>query len=114
MNDREPVDPALDAMVRDHSTETPPAHVDAAILAAAHRAVGSAPHARSQRHGRLWVPLAAAATATAVVIGLRPGETPAPEVTSAITVPLADAPSQSAATADQSNAATPVPVVSNR
>ena len=37
------VDPALDALLRAHSAETPPAEVDATILAAAHRAVRSAP-----------------------------------------------------------------------
>ena len=37
------VDPALDALLRAHSVETPPAEVDATILAAAHRAVRSAP-----------------------------------------------------------------------
>ena len=44
--DRDPIDPALAALLREHSAETPPAGVDAAILAAAHRAVGSAPRAR--------------------------------------------------------------------
>ena len=107
MNDREPLDPALDAMLRDHSGETPPAHVDAAILAAAHRAVASSPRASSRRHWRLWLPLAAAATVTAVVVGLRPGETPAPEVAPATTVPPRAAPSQGPATPEQSNTATP-------
>lgn len=105
--DREPVDPALDAMLREHSAQTPPAHVDAAILAAAHRAVGSAPRTHSRRHWRLWLPLAAAATVTAVVIGLHPGEPQAPEVAPAENVPLEAAPGQSAATPDQSNTATP-------
>lgn len=107
MNDREPVDPALDAMLRDHAAETPPAHVDAAILAAAHRAVASPPRASSRRHWRLWLPLAAAATVTAVVIGLQGVEPQAPEITPATTVPPKAAPGQSGATPDQSNAATP-------
>ena len=114
MRDREPIDPALDAMLRDHSAEAPPAHVDAAILAAAHRAVASSPRASSRRHWRLWVPLAAAATVTAVVVGLRPGETPAPEVAPAATVPLQAAPGPSAATPDESNTAAPTAKLQSR
>jgi hypothetical protein len=101
--DREPVDPALDAMLRENARETPPAHVDAAILAAAHRAVASAPRARSRRHWRLWVPFAAAATVAAVVIGLHPVERQAPEATRASDVPPGAASRQSAAASDRSN-----------
>ena len=74
MNDeRERRDPALDALLGEHSTETPPAHVDAAILAAAHRAVGSGPRAAlAARAWRWWMPLAAAAVIGVVVIGVLP------------------------------------------
>ena len=54
---------------------------------AAHRAVGSAPRTHSRRHWRLWLPLAAA-TVTAVVIGLQGVEREAPEVAPAANVPL--------------------------
>ncbi len=68
-------DPALAALWREHSTETPPPHVDAAILAAAHRATASAPHGRERwlgpRAWRWWMPLAAAAV-IAVMFPLSP------------------------------------------
>ena len=76
-------DPALDAAWREHSTELPSAAMDAAILAAAHRAVGSAPRAATKaaaeagvgaraatRPQRWWMPLAAAATIGAVALGI--------------------------------------------
>lgn len=69
-------DPALDAAWREHSAELPPSALDAAILAAAHRAVGSAPQVASPRAAeatspqRWWMPLAAAATIGAVALGL--------------------------------------------
>ncbi len=81
-------DPALDAAWREHSTEMPPSRLDAAILAAAHRAVGSAPQpvvaqdtgTRPDDAGvrtraatgpqRWWMPLAAAATIGAVALGI--------------------------------------------
>jgi len=67
-------DPALDALLRAQSPETPPPDVDAAILAAAHRAVASAPHAadrvRSAPKWRWWMPLAAAAASAIVAIGV--------------------------------------------
>ena len=73
---RDPSDPALAALLRSHSRETPPPHVDAAILAAAHRAVDSAPRgavrAPASRFWRWWMPLAAAAAITTVVIGVLP------------------------------------------
>jgi Meckel syndrome type 1 protein len=68
--------PALAALWREHSTETPSPRVDAAILAAAHSAVANAPHGRErspgQRAWRWWVPLAAAAVVAVVVIGVKP------------------------------------------
>jgi len=84
----DPDDPERDAAVakawREHSAELPPAHLDAAILAAARRAVGSAPadatedatgNAAARPRGatspqRWWMPLAAAATIGAVAIGI--------------------------------------------
>ena len=69
-------DPALAVLWREHSTETPPPHVDAAILAAAHRATASAPHGRERwlgpRAWRWWMPLAAAAVIAVVVVGVKP------------------------------------------
>ena len=81
-------DPVLDAAWREHSTEMPPTRLDAAILAAAHRASGSAPQpVVAQENGtrpadvgvktrastgpqRWWMPLAAAATIGAVALGI--------------------------------------------
>ena len=107
--DREPLDPALGAMLRENLAETPPAHVDAAIMRAAHRAVVSAPRAHSRRPWRLWLPLAAAATVTAVVIGLQSVERQAPEGAPAANVPLKASTEQSATRSDESNAAADAP-----
>ena len=68
-------DPALERAWRAHSREAPPAALDRAILAAAHRAVGSgpaevAPAREANRPQRWWMPLAAAATIGAVAVGL--------------------------------------------
>lgn len=69
-------DPALDALLRAHSQETASPAVDAAILAAAHRAVASAPRAAARPPStpawRGWMPIAAAAAIAAVVIGVLP------------------------------------------
>ena len=63
----EPVDRAW----REHSRETPPASLDDAIRAAAHRAVGSKPAvAEAREPWRWWMPLAAAATIGAIAIGV--------------------------------------------
>lgn len=74
--DRDLADPALAELLRTHSAETPPAHVDAAILAAAHRAVEGAPRraerALARQAWRWWMPLAAAAVIGVVVIGVLP------------------------------------------
>ncbi len=69
-------DTALDAAWRAHSREEPPAHLDAAILAAAHRAVAAGPRdirqvaAGTTGPHRWRMPLAAAAMIGAVVIGV--------------------------------------------
>ncbi len=64
-------DPELERAWRAHSSEAPSSELDRAILAAAHRAVDSRPtSAGATRPQRWWMPLAAAATIGAVVIGL--------------------------------------------
>jgi hypothetical protein len=69
-------DPALDSAWREHSAELPSAAMDDAILAAAHRAVKSAPRdvgkpaAEATSPQRWWMPLAAAATIGAVALGI--------------------------------------------
>ena len=73
--EREPFDPTLDALLRTHSDEAPSPDVDAAILAAAHRAVQSGPRraarpAEATSPWRWWMPLAAAAVIGAIAIGV--------------------------------------------
>jgi len=74
--DGDPIDPKLGALLREHSTDAPSSDIDAAILAAAHRAVQSAPQsavnraAEATRPWRWWMPLAAAATIGAIAIGV--------------------------------------------
>jgi len=76
-------DPALESAWREHSTEKPSPQLDAAILAAAHRAVGSGPQGAEKQTSeagkaaraatgpqRWWMPLAAAATIGAVALGI--------------------------------------------
>jgi len=76
VNDPDPHDDVLAAAWRSQSEDQPPPALDATILAAAHRAVGSGPrgasaHAReATRPQRWWMPLAAAATIGVVVIGI--------------------------------------------
>jgi hypothetical protein len=80
-------DPALDAAWRAHSAETPPADLDRAILAAAHRAAGSVPHPAipaATRPWRWWMPLAAAATIGAIAIGVLQLSPPAHDATTAV------------------------------
>ena len=99
------VDPALDALLRAHSAETPPAEVDATILAAAHRAVRSTPReaekgAEATRPWRWWMPLAAAATIGAIAIGVLQLSPKEPDTTSTIvsdTPPVVAVPAQPAA-----------------
>ena len=54
-------DPALDRLYREAAEETPPAHLDAAILAAARREVGARPRALSQGLRRWYLPVSIAA-----------------------------------------------------
>jgi hypothetical protein len=67
-------DPRFDAAWRAASREVPPAALDAAILAAARRAVGAGPQPvvvlEATRPERWWWPLAAAASIGAVAIGI--------------------------------------------
>ncbi len=72
--ERDPSDPALDRLLRADADASPSAKLDAAILAAAHRAVLGAPRdarsAEATRPWRWWMPLAAAAAIGAVAIGV--------------------------------------------
>jgi hypothetical protein len=84
-------DPELTKLYREHSREEPPPALDAAILAAAHRAVASAPRKAGDatRPQRWWMPLAAAAAVGIVAIGViqqMPKET-ALDATSVATAP---------------------------
>jgi hypothetical protein len=67
-------DPAVERAWRAHSREAPSPELDRAILAAAHRAVGSGPReaskAEATRPQRWWMPLAAAAMIGVVAIGI--------------------------------------------
>ena len=99
--ERESTDPMLTALMREHSTETPPAHVDAAILAAAHASVASASRDRSvslhdagapalaRMAWRWWMPLAAAAVIGVIAIGVIPL---APSIVDDATQRASDAP----------------------
>ncbi len=94
-------DLALDAAWRGASGEAPPPALDAMILAAAHRAVGSKPQGSAARAPwRWWTPLAAAAAIGAVAIGVLQLT---PEERDASTATVSDAPraeQRTAATAD--------------
>ena len=65
-------DPELEKLYRAQSREEPPPALDAAILAAAHRAVASAPRKAGEatRPQRWWMPLAAAAAIGVIAIGV--------------------------------------------
>jgi hypothetical protein len=71
-------DATLAALLHEHAAETPAASIDAAVRAAAHRAIERAPtdravtHARAQQAWRWWMPLAAAAVIGVIVIGVMP------------------------------------------
>jgi len=98
MNDERDIrDAALEALLRAHSTESPPPAVDAAVLAAAHRAVDGEPRARPARATqpwRWWMPLAAAAAIGVVVIGIFPL---APTIVEPTPPAISDAPTAAAA-----------------
>jgi hypothetical protein len=113
-HDRDPADAALAALLREHSREVPPPAVDAAILAAAHRAVASAPKATDRApqatdrapktsRWRMWLPIAAAAAFTAVVIGVRPPASTEPDASAA----RDEAPLSKPGTASSAEPATP-------
>lgn len=82
MSERPPMPPDDDARLasawREHSAELPPAHLDAAILAAARRETGSKPRAagdddalaEAREPSRWWWGLAAAATIGAIAFGV--------------------------------------------
>ncbi|HEV8502019.1 MAG TPA: hypothetical protein VGR63_10585 [Casimicrobiaceae bacterium] len=65
-------DPELDALWRRHSREDPPAALDDAIRAAAHRAVHAKPTAspRARSPWPAWTTLAAAASIGAIAVGV--------------------------------------------
>jgi hypothetical protein len=83
-------DPVLTQLLREAADESPPAHVDAAILAEARRAVEPARQPRSMS-APLWrwlLPLGAAVTIAAIVVSVRPlAPTPVEETASDVTVP---------------------------
>jgi hypothetical protein len=85
-------DPAFDAAWRAVSSEVPPPAADAAILAAARRAVHTGPRrvAEATRPERWWAPLAAAATIGAIAIGIL--QLAAPDKTAAPPAILTDMP----------------------
>src|SRR5947208_191484 len=71
---RDTRDPVLEALMREHSAETPSPSLDAAILAAAEQAAASPPNKRTRatQSWRVWLPLAAAAVVAIVAFGLVP------------------------------------------
>jgi hypothetical protein len=103
--ERDHGDPAIDALLRAHSAEMPPAELDATILAAARRAVQSAPrdaesNAEATRPWRWWMPLAAAATIGAIAISVLQLAPKQPDATSTIvsdTPPTVAVPAQPSA-----------------
>src|SRR5690349_2937673 len=82
-------DPALAQLLREVSDESPPAHVDATILAAARRAAEPGQRVRSAASPWRWLlPLGAAATIAAIVISLQPlAPTPVEPMSSADNAP---------------------------
>ena len=93
-------DPTFDAAWRAASTEVPPPALDAAILAAARRAVDAGPRRvpEATRPARWWGPLAAAATIGAIAIGIlqfgAPDKNGAPATDSAIVTDMPAAPAR--------------------
>ena len=80
-------DPRLDAAWSAASREEPPPSLDAAIRAAARRAVDAAPRPKRDKHW--WYPLAATATVAVLAVGilqLTPPEQVAPTIVADMTV----------------------------
>ena len=107
-------DPALERAWRAQSRETPPAELDRAILAAAHRAVGSGPREASKspeakQPQRWWMPLAAAATIGAVAIGLLQLTPQDAGIVAPTERVVAVAPHRDAASSDRKSSAVPPP-----
>ena len=67
LNERDTRDPRLERLYREAASEAPPAHLDAAILAAARRDVGARPRSLSTALRRWQVPVSIAAV---VVVGV--------------------------------------------
>ena len=61
LNERDPRDPRIERLYREAAREAPPAHLDAAILAAARREVGARPRGLSAALRRWHVPVSIAA-----------------------------------------------------
>ncbi len=94
-------DPDVDAAWRAASGEHPPASLDAAITAAARRAVGAGP--KSLQGSRAWWPVAAAAVVAVVAIGIvemTPPEQVAPTMTTAAPQPASAPAAEPAAKQD--------------
>lgn len=122
-------DAALAALLREHASETPAAHIDAAVRAAAHREIERAspdravtPHARAQQAWRWWMPLAAAAVVGVIVIGVLPlapsivddtaqraSDMPAESTRSRALAPAAPVPQNAPPPAQPTEAAAPAP-----
>ena len=116
--ERDPFDPTLDALLRADSAETPSPDVDAAILAASHRAVQSGPRdaakaAEATSPWRWWMPLAAAATIGAIAIGVLQLTPKEPEQTATV---VSDTPPAATRAAPEAVAPTPpaVPMTQDR
>lgn len=101
-DDREFRDPALDALLREHSRETPPAAVDASVRAEARGALDGESRARGAvRHRqawRWWAPVAAAAAFAGVMVGVVPT---APTSVTPATPIASDSPADTAAVTSQ-------------
>jgi hypothetical protein len=85
-------DPRVDAAWRAASSEQPSPALDAAIRAAARRAVEAGPRRKRDKHW--WYPLAAAATVAVIAVGLlqlTPPEQVAPTVVAEMTAPKKEA-----------------------
>ena len=108
-HERDVRDPALDAAWRAQSGDAPPPALDAAILAAAHRAVKSAPArigpgSEATWPWRWWAPLMAAAAIGAVTIGVLQLAPREPDETKAV---VSDVPANARAPAAPAPTASP-------